>query len=100
MFGDNESQINSTTVPYARLNKRHNILLYHYCRSLIAKGFVALSHLCSRQNPADTLSKHWSHQSNYKYLIKPMLNRYDYVNTIDIEDLASLPEGYEIVRSA
>ena len=29
-----------------------------------------------------------------------MLNRYDYVNAIDIEDLASLPEGYEIVQSA
>ena len=31
MFGDNKLQINSTTVPYARLNKRHNILLYRYC---------------------------------------------------------------------
>ena len=36
MFGDNESMVNSSAFPYARLNKRHNILSYHYVRSQIA----------------------------------------------------------------
>ena len=70
----------SSTIPYAKLNKRHNILSYHYVRSMVAKGFINLLHIRSAYNLADTLSKHWSHQSNYENLIKPLLNFYDYKN--------------------
>ena len=45
---------------------------------MIAKGFINLLHIKSAYNLADTLSKHWSHQSNYENLIKPLLNFYDY----------------------
>ena len=45
---------------------------------MIAKGFINLLHVQSAFNLADTLSKHWSHQANYKNLIKPLLNFYDY----------------------
>ena len=45
MFGDNESMVNSSAFPYARLQKWHNILSYHYVRSQMAKGYIALHHI-------------------------------------------------------
>ena len=45
VFGDNETMINSSSFPHARLHKRHNILTFHFVRSMIAKGFIALNHL-------------------------------------------------------
>ena len=59
VWGDNEDQIVSSTVPYARLNKRHQILSFHFVRSLIEKGFISICHLNSQWNIADVLSKHW-----------------------------------------
>ena len=94
VFGDNESQVKSSTVPYARLNKRHNILSYHFVRSMIAKGFINMLHIRSPFNIADTLSKHWSHQSNYKHLIKPLLNYYEYDDDAKAE---SRYEGNETI---
>ena len=45
VFGDNETQINSATLPHARLHKRHNILSYHFVRNMIACGYINLHHL-------------------------------------------------------
>ena len=39
IWGDNESMINSPTVPESKLRKRHNILLFHYVRSMLSQGF-------------------------------------------------------------
>ena len=72
VFGDNESMINSSKFPYARLHKRHNILSYHYVRSMIARGFISLTHLTSKSNLADIVTKHWGHSSAYP-LIQPVL---------------------------
>ena len=100
VFGDNESQIKSSSIPYARLNKRHNILSYHYVRNQISKGHICMNHLPSQFNVSDTLSKHWGHQSNYERLIKPILNVHDYGDhkIFDINDLssASYDETYEV----
>ena len=63
VFGDNETMINSSSFPHARLHKRHNILTFHFVRSMIAKGFIALNHLRSKNNLSDVLTKHWSHSS-------------------------------------
>ena len=59
--GDNKAPIMSSTVPYARLNKRQQILSFHFVRSLISKGFISIRHLNSQLDVADVLSKHWSH---------------------------------------
>ena len=45
---------------------------------MVAKGFINLLHIRLAYNLADTLSKHWSYQSNYENLTKPLLNFYDY----------------------
>ena len=34
--GDNERMINSPAVPEAKFHRRHNILLFHYVRSIIS----------------------------------------------------------------
>jgi len=93
VWGDNEAQIKSSTIPYSKLSKRHNILSFHYVRSLLSRGFIRLGHLPSEFNVTDTLSKHWSHQSNYTNLIKPLLNSHKPYIEID-----ELPEGYEFVQ--
>ena len=72
-WGDNEKQVLSASFPYARLHKRHNILTYHYVRSMIARGFINLQHIVGKDNCADILTKHWSHNSVYS-LIKPIFN--------------------------
>ena len=81
VFGDNETMINSSSFPHARLHKRHNILTFHFVRSMISRGFIALNHLRSENNLSDILTKHWSHTSVYN-LLKPAF--YHKGNTADL----------------
>ena len=73
VWGDNESMINSARIPDARLHKRHNILSFHYVRSLIACGFINLQHIDSEANVSDILSKHWGYQSSWP-LLQPLFH--------------------------
>ena len=57
--------------PNARIDKRHNILLFHYVSAMIARGLIAMHHVVSKSNVADTVTKHWGHSSVYN-LLKPM----------------------------
>ena len=60
--------INSATIPDTKLHKRHNILSFHFVRSMIACGYINLQHLKSECNIADILTKHWGYQSTYKLI--------------------------------
>ena len=73
-FGDNESMIDSSTVPHAKLHARHNILNYHYVRSMIAAGYVILTHIPSGDNISDVLSKHWGYQEVYNSILRPIFH--------------------------
>lgn len=73
VFGDNESMVNSSSYPYAKLHKRHNILSYHYVRSMIATGAFVMHHVKSSDNLADILTKHWGHRSVYD-LLRPIFH--------------------------
>ena len=73
VFGDNKSMIDTASFPDARLNKRHNILSFHYVRSIMAVGFLALHHVTSTSNLADVVSKHWSHSAVYG-LLQPVFH--------------------------
>ena len=42
VWGDNKSQVTSLVSPYARLNKRHNILSFHYVHNMVAQSFINL----------------------------------------------------------
>ena len=72
MFGDNESVVNTASVPHSKLGKRHNILSYHRTREAIAAGVVRFHWLKGNSNPADVLSKHWDYASVWSQL-RPLL---------------------------
>ena len=66
MFGDNKSIINSSSIPHAKLHKRHVALSFHRVRQAIASKFVEFYFLPGVDNPADILSKHWSYASDWE----------------------------------
>jgi hypothetical protein len=72
MFGDNETVVNTASVPQARLQKRHVALSYHRVREAIAAGIMRFHHVRGKLNPADILSKHWDYSSVWT-LLKPLL---------------------------
>ena len=77
--------INSATFPYARLHKRHNILSFHYVRSMIARGYIALTHVNSKDNLADVVTKHWGYNS-VKDLLKPVFSHAGNTKDLIAED--------------
>ena len=58
MFGDNESVVNSASMPHAKLHKRHVYLSFHRVREAIAAGILTYRYLSGKDNLADILSKH------------------------------------------
>ena len=74
MSGDNESMINSSTVPHARSHKRHNILSYHLALSMGACGYISMNHLRSESNVSDVLSQHRGYKNSYESLLKPIFH--------------------------
>ena len=72
MFGDNESVVNSASIPHSKLHKRHNALSYHRTREAIAAKILRFEFIRSEENPADMLSKHWDYASIWDQL-RPLL---------------------------
>jgi len=68
MFGDNESVVNTASVPHSKLHKRHHALSYHRTREAIAAGITRFHHIVGTTNPVDILSKHWGHLSIWETL--------------------------------
>ena len=63
VWRDNESMINSLTVPDAKLHKRHNNLSFHFVRNMVSYGYInMLLHITLKYNFADILTKHWTYQ--------------------------------------
>ena len=46
MFGDNESVVNSASIPHARLHKQHNALSFHKVREGVDLGLGTNSVPC------------------------------------------------------
>ena len=72
MFGDNETVVNSASLPHSKLHKRHNALSYHKVREAIAAGIIQFHHIYGDTNPADILSKHWDFPAIWDQL-RPLL---------------------------
>jgi transposase InsO family protein len=68
MFGDNESVVNSSSRPDARMHKRHVALSFHRVREAIASNMIAFIHIDGVKNLADILSKHWGYQQVWPQL--------------------------------
>jgi hypothetical protein len=82
MFGDNESVVNSSSIPHARLHKRHTALSFHRVREAVAAGVIKFHHVRSATNPADILSKQWGYKQAWP-LLQPLL--FWEGDTLDIE---------------
>ena len=72
MFGDNETVVNTASMPHGRLHKCHNALAFHKTRWGIAARVAWFHHVRGDTNPADILSKHWDYASVWSQL-KPLL---------------------------
>ena len=72
MFGDNESVVNSSSLPHSRLHKRHTALSFHRVREGIAAGVAQFYYIPSLSNPADILSKQWGYQQAWP-MLQPLL---------------------------
>ena len=92
MFGDNKSVVDSSTVPHAKLHKRHNALSFHRVREAIAGAIVGFYHINGDENPADILSKHWGYRQIWK-LLQPLLFWKGDTKDIDVLDLYKAPSG-------
>jgi hypothetical protein len=86
MFGDNKSVVDSSTIPHAKLHKRHNALSFHRVREAIAGAFIGFYHIDGDQNPADVLSKHWGYRQIWQ-LLQPLLFWKGDTKDIDVLDL-------------
>lgn len=64
--------INIATVPEVKLHKRQNILCFNFVKNIFAAQYINLWQLESKFNISDILSKHWSYQSVYYNLLKPV----------------------------
>jgi hypothetical protein len=72
VFGDNQSMVNSASVPHSKLHKRHNALSFHRVREAIAAKYISMYHLSGEFNPADILTKHWGYPQIWR-LLQPLL---------------------------
>ena len=68
MFGDNESVVNSSSIPHAKLHKRHTALSFHRVHEAVASKYVTFTFLPGAYNPADVLSKHWAYSATWSML--------------------------------
>jgi hypothetical protein len=71
-FGDNESVVNSSSIPHAKLHKRHIMLSFHRVRESIAAKLMTFNFIPGDNNPADILSKAWGYSQVWPTL-KPVL---------------------------
>ena len=72
MFVDDESVVNSASIPHAKLHKRHIDLSLYKVREAVAAGVISYRFLPGKDNPADMLSKYWGYQQVWK-LLQPIL---------------------------
>ena len=68
MFGDNDSVVNSSSIPHAKLHKRHTALSFHRVREAVAAKYVCFKYILGSDNPADILSKHWAYSATWEML--------------------------------
>ena len=72
LIGDNDSVVNSSSLPHAKLHKRHIALSFHRVREAIASKMVSFHFIPGVTNPADILSKHWGYSQIWSTL-RPIL---------------------------
>jgi hypothetical protein len=72
MMFNNQTVVNTASVPRVRLQKQHVALSYHKVCEAVAVGIMRFHHVCGKLNPADILSKHWDYTFIWNVL-KPLM---------------------------
>ena len=75
--------VDSSTVPHAKLHKRHNALSFHRVREAVASGIVCFQHIPGDINPADILSKHWGYTQIWPMLQTLLFWKGDMMHLLD-----------------
>ena len=83
IFGDNQTIINASSTPHAKLHKRHNALSFHHVREAVASKYVTIFHLPGQYNPADILSKYWAYASVWQTMNALLFARGDTWDLLD-----------------
>jgi len=86
VFGDNESVVNTCSIPHHKLKKRHNALAFHKVRDSVAAKIIRYYHIEGKSNPADILSKHWDMASIWETLKPFMFWKYGLQTAPDDKD--------------
>src|SRR6187200_3432436 len=68
MFGDNESVVNSSSIPHFKLHKHHTALSFHCICEAVASKYIGFYFIPGEDNPTTVLSKHWLYLLNWKNL--------------------------------
>ena len=68
MFGDNDSVVNSSSTPHAKLHKRRTALSFHRVHEAVAAGYVGFYFISGKDNPADILRKYWAYGISWPIL--------------------------------
>ena len=89
IWGDNQSMINGSTIPDAKLHKRHIILSFHNARSMVSRGYINTNMLrsASKYNFSGILTKHWGFLTTYYELIQPVLHHKGYTTVLFFNDI-------------
>ena len=72
VFGDNDSVVNSSMTLQGKIHKRHVALSFHRVREAIVAKIIYYQFISGKINPAEILSKHWTHHCVW-YTLKPLL---------------------------
>ena len=62
LFGDNQSVVDSVSIPHYSLHIWYLILSFHHVQEAVAAEIIKFHYLPGRLNPSDTLSKLWGYQ--------------------------------------
>ena len=66
--------MDTASIPHFKLHKQHMALSFHRVREAIVSKMLYFGFLPGPKNPADILSKHWSHNQIW-HMLKKLLFR-------------------------
>ena len=78
--------VNGSTIPHAKMRKRHVALSFHRVREAAAAKIASYHFIKGSENPADILSKHWGHSKVWLVLKAILFWQGDTMNCFKEED--------------
>jgi len=99
VFGDNKSVINSAAIPHSKMHELWVALSHHRVRWTVAADIINVHHVPSKENAADTLSKHSDLPSVWE-MMKPLLFWHKNDDQKSHEESKEVNKGKEVDKTA